>query len=79
MTDAQYDYIKETMPKWADKVEETYRLAVMQNDKATQFYLTGFLWGLAEGAKVLGMLSEADDFVMETIRRFKEQQEKGGE
>lgn len=79
MTDAQYDYIKEAMPKWAEKVEETYRLSATQNVKETQFYMIGFLWGLAEGAKVLGMLSEADNFVMETIRRIKEQQEKGGE
>lgn len=77
MTDAQYDVIGDTFPKWADKVEEITRLVEQQTVKETQFYLTGYLWGIAEGAKVLGLLSEADDFVMETIRRVKAEKERG--
>lgn len=77
MSDAQYEVIGDAFPKWADKVEEITRLVEQQTVKETQFYLTGYLWGIAEGAKVLGLLSEADDFVMETIKRVKAEKERG--
>lgn len=76
MTDTQYDYIKENLPKWAEKIEEVTRLMEGQRTKETALYLNGYLWGLSAGASLLGMLSEADEFTLETIKRFKEEQER---
>ena len=76
MTDTQYDYIKENLPKWAEKIEEVTRLMEGQRIQETALYLNGYLWGLSAGASLLGMLSEADEFTLETIKRFKEEQER---
>lgn len=78
MTDTQYDYIKENLPKWAEKIEEVTRLmeGKRANESESALYLNGYLWGLSVGASILGMLSEADEFTLETIKRIKEEQER---
>ena len=76
MTDTQYDYIKENLPKWAEKIEEVTRLMEGQRTQETALYLSGYLWGLSAGASLLGMLSEADEFTLETIKRIEEEQER---
>ena len=76
MTDTQYDYIKENLPKWAEKIEEVTRLMEGQRIQETALYLNGYLWGLSAGASLLGMLSEADEFTLDTSQRIKEEQER---
>lgn len=76
MTDTQYDYIKENLPDWANEVERFAKyLATAKSESFRQGY-DGALYGMAVGAKTLGMLSEASEFVDEAIKRAKEEQER---
>ena len=70
MTDAQYEVIKETYPKWAEQVEFLSGLELNERHMST-------LWGMADALRLTGLCGEASEFVMEAIRRAKERQERG--
>lgn len=70
MSDTQYDFIRDALPEFAHSVEvlAEYVCSIPQERRAG--YLKK-LDGMAVAAKALGVLSEADDFINEALRRAK--------
>lgn len=68
MSDAQYEVIKETFPKWAERVE---MIASTPLDEPTM----AKLFGMADGIRFTGLCGDADAFVMKAIERAKKEAE----
>lgn len=64
MSDTQYEVIKETFPKWAEKVETLARRDLNE-------HTMGLLYGMADGLILTGQCSEANDFVTLAIYKAK--------
>ena len=68
MSDTQYEVIKETFPKWAERVEI---LAHGLLDERTM----SMLWGMADAMILTGQCGEANLFVQSAIYRAKKAEE----
>lgn len=68
MSDTQYEVIKETFPKWAERVETIA-------NRVLDEHAMGMLFGMADGLIFTGMCADANDFVLTAIRRAKQRQE----
>lgn len=64
MNETRYEYIKEHFPVWAEEVESDARVLYRNlGDEDFAQYVRGLLEGLAEAARKLGMIGDADEFV----------------
>lgn len=70
MSDAQYEVIKTTFPKWSERVEN------LANRDLNE-YTMGLLYGMADGLALTGVCGDAVAFVTEAIYRAKKAQEGG--
>ena len=70
MSKAQYDYIKENLPAFADEVENlAYRFVRNKSNNEYMAKLSGMVWM----AKTFGILSDAGEFVWAAIATKEEE------